>query len=487
MTLIQPVSGLSIKRAVNLYTIILFLSFGALLYWVAADRYQFFFNSFEDAANNLTKISAFQINKTLKDKQRVIDIFVVDSGDLITELSDNPEDDELHQAINARLKKYQPDFIEFNIVTESGETIIGDANGGIGEVCLEDCMHYIKHDEQRIRLHTNRDTYHYDVISKYSTNNTSRYFIVSFNDSEISDLLKSIQPDKHNLMLVNKEANNLIEITSQGSRQTISDRQGFRMRGGENLRALSITKVKGTNWHVFDIHDDDLFSNYLNKIITEYAIVFYIFSIITLFMRHILINQDIKRTAAEEQLQKNHNQIKDLNNQLEQLSITDSLTGLYNRRYFDEIINQEWNRGLRSNNPLSCILLDIDYFKNYNDLYGHQAGDQCLKDISLVMKDTFRRAGDMVARYGGEEFIVLMSDTSKEGVKAAMTLFQQELEKLKIPHHDSDINEYVTISAGMVNQAPSRDESIESFIRKADKALYQAKSAGKNQWVMHEE
>ena len=90
-------------------------------------------------------------------------------------------------------------------------------------------------------------------------------------------------------------------------------------------------------------------------------------------MRNILLKQDAKRTIAEEQLKKNHEQIKDLNNQLEILSRTDSLTALFNRRYFDEIISQEWNRGSRSNQTLSCLILDIDYFKDYNDFYGHQA------------------------------------------------------------------------------------------------------------------
>jgi diguanylate cyclase (GGDEF)-like protein len=483
MAFIEPVSSLSIKRAVNLYTIILFLSFGVLLYWLATDRYQVFVNSHENTARNTTKIIAFQINKTLIEKERVINIFIESYKDLITELSNNPEDDEIHQALNARLKKYLPDFVAFNIITSLGQPIIGDFNGDIGELCLEDINYYIKNGEQHIRLHPNHNIYHFDVINKYSINKTDQYFFVSFNISDIAELLSSTQPENHNLMVINKEANDLIEVTSKGDRQQISGRLDFRMSGDERLRVLSTTKIKGTSWDVIDLYDEGLFDNYRNKVIIQTFIVFYIIAMIILFMRNILLNQDKKRTIAEELLQENHEKIKELNDQLDLLSKTDSLTGLYNRRYFDEMINQEWNRGLRSGNSLSCILLDIDYFKDYNDFYGHQAGDKCLKDIATLMKDTFRRAGDIVARYGGEEFIIIMADSNEKNAMQAVALFQTELAKLKIPHDKSVANDYVTVSAGVVSQSPSRDESIEDFIRKADKALYLAKAGGRNQSV----
>ena len=487
MLLIEPVSSLSIKKAVDLYTIVLFLSFGILLYWLATDRYQVFINTHEDKAGNTTKIVAFEISKALKEKHRIIDIFVESSRSLITELANNPEDESVHQVIAERLKKHLPDFFAFNIMTPLGEPIIGDFDGDIGELCLGDLKHYIKTGEQRVRLHPNHNEYHYDIISEYSTDGTKQIFFVSFNVDEISDILNSAQSSKHSLILINKESSNLIEITPQGGRETISGRLDFRMNGNESFRVLSSTKVNGTNWHVVDMRNEGLFTNYRNKTIREYIIAYYAFSIIVLFMRSILVNQDKKRTAAERQLQKNHKQIKELNDQLDLLSKTDSLTGLYNRRYFDEMISQEWNRGLRSNHALSCILIDIDYFKDFNDCYGHQAGDKCLKDISLLMKDSFRRAGDIVARYGGEEFIVIMANSSQQAATAAIELFQEELGKLKIPHEKSRVEKYVTVSAGIVNQVPSRDESIESFIRKADEALYHAKAGGRNQWVIHKQ
>jgi diguanylate cyclase (GGDEF)-like protein len=452
---------------------------------MASDRYQVFLTSHQDTSTNTTNIVAFQINKTLKDKQRFIDIFVDNAKELIIKLSDEPDNETLHQILKSRLKKYQPDVFAFNIMNKAGEPIIGDFKGNIGGLCLQDLRQYQKSGEQHIRLHSNSNGHHYDIISKYYAEGNEHLFFVSFHIDEITEILQSTQPMKHNLMLINKGQNNLIEVTTQESAETQKNRPNHKMTGAENQRVLSSTEVKGSDWRIIDMHDEDLFRDYKKKIVVEYLIAYYIFTIIVLFMRNILLKQDEKRTTAEEQLQKNNTQIKDLNNQLELLSRTDSLTGLYNRRYFDEMILQEWNRCSRSKQPLSCILMDIDYFKDYNDTYGHQSGDKCLKDLSLVMKDTFRRAGDIVARYGGEEFIIIMSDTNKEEAEATITLFKKELKKLRILNEASSIDKYVTISCGLITQTPSQSDSIEDFIRKADKALYQAKDKGRNQCVSH--
>ena len=202
MVLIKPLSTLSIKRAVNLYTIILFLSFGVLLYWVAIDRYDTFVHTHEDIAKSTTKVAAFQINKTLKEKQRIIDIFIESSKELITELSTNPENDTAHQQLSKRLKIYQPDFFAFNIITLSGEPIINNLDGDIGERCLEDIKSYVADGKQRIRLHPNNNEYHYDIKSTFSIGDTSQIFFVSFKVDDIAEALGSVQSENHNLLLV---------------------------------------------------------------------------------------------------------------------------------------------------------------------------------------------------------------------------------------------------------------------------------------------
>ena len=466
MPLIEPVSNLSIKRSVNLYTIILFISFGVLLYWLATDRYQTFADSHESAARTTTKIIAFQIDKILKEQRREIGLFTEDSGDLLSILAKRPNDIKTKQKLAARLKKHQPDFQSFKILPSS-ET---------------------PHKEKPTRLHNrDNDNYHYDIGSNFSTKNTSHIFLVSFNTDEITDLLNSAQTEKHNLVLINTDPNKSVGITSSGDIKDIDGVMDFKIHNGINLITLAKKKIKKTRWYVVDMSDVDLFNDYRSKIMTEYFIAFYIFAMIALFMRYILLKQDAKRSLAEEQLKQNHEQIKSLNNSLDQLSKKDGLTNLYNRRYFDEMAQHEWSRGIRTQNPLSCILLDIDHFKNYNDHYGHQAGDKCIRDISDLLKKSFRRSGDIVARYGGEEFIILMSDSSEEEAKVAIIKFQLALKRLKILHKTSETDKHVTTSAGVIVQAPSANSSIEKFVKNADQALYKAKAAGRDQWVLHKE
>ncbi len=466
MSLIEPVSNLSIKRSVNLYTIILFISFGALLYWLATDKYQTFVDSHESAARTTTKIIAFQIDKILKEQRREIGLFTEDSSDALSILENRPNDIRANKKLAVRLKKHQPDFQSFKILPSSE----------------------IPYKNKLIRLYANdNDSYHYDIASNFSTKNADHVFLVSFNTDEIAALLNSTQTDKHNLILVNTDPNKSVGITSNGDIKNVEGIMDFKIHNGTDLSTLAKKKIKHTRWYVVDMSDVDLFSDYRNRIMTEYFIAFYIFAMIALFMRHILLKQDTKRSLAEEQLKQNHEQIKVLNNSLDQLSKKDSLTNLYNRRYFDEMAQHEWSRGIRTQNPLTCILLDIDHFKKYNDHYGHQAGDKCIKDISDLLKKSFKRSGDIVARYGGEEFIVIMSDSSEEEAKAAIAKFQLALKKLRIPHKTSNTDKYVTTSAGVIVQAPSANTTIEKFVKNADNALYQAKEAGRNQWILYKE
>lgn len=452
---------------------------------MASDRYQTFIGSHEDKANNATRIAAFEIEKTLKEKQRNVDMFVESSKELTSQLSNKLEDNRVYQQLISRLKKYQPDLSAFSVINQMGESISSDFGDSLGQICLEDIKHYLDSGEQNIRLHPHNNTYHYDIISTYSDSETKRIFLVSFFANEISDILGSLQSENHSLMIVNKDANNSIEITSEESRKSSSNQPNIRMNGNEKFRVLSTNQVKNTDWQVVDMRKEGLFSDHRDKIIFECMIAFYALLIIVLFMRHILLNQDEKRTESESKLQENNKKIKELNSKLDLLSKTDGLTNLFNRRYFEEMMTKEWNRGLRSGNALSCIMLDIDYFKYYNDCYGHQAGDNCLKEISVLLKDSFSRATDIVARYGGEEFIVIIADSDVENTVEAIENFQCELEKLKIPNKAAIKENFVTISAGFVNQIASRDETTEDLIRKADKALYIAKSEGRNQWVMY--
>lgn len=187
-----------------------------------------------------------------------------------------------------------------------------------------------------------------------------------------------------------------------------------------------------------------------------------------------------QRKAREEDLRQVMKQLNEANQRLEALSYTDGLTGIYNRRYFDETLSQEWIRSIRFQRKLSLIMIDIDYFKRYNDRYGHQLGDKCLQQVASVLKGTVR-GSDIVARYGGEEFVVILPETDKNGVLEVAQKLLQNVYELQVPHEDSEASPYVTISAGCCTMTPQSEMDMSELITIADQALYQAKKQGRNQ------
>ena len=169
------------------------------------------------------------------------------------------------------------------------------------------------------------------------------------------------------------------------------------------------------------------------------------------------------------------------NGKLEILAREDGLTGLANRRHFNEVLDAEIKRALRTHQFLSLILCDVDYFKKYNDQYGHVAGDKCLQAIGEIIRSSFRRAGDLPARYGGEEFAAILPDTSPEmGAQMAERL-RQEMIAFALPHADCGVLGLVTLSVGVVGGEASRTRNAEWFISQADQALYRSKENGRNQ------
>lgn len=180
-------------------------------------------------------------------------------------------------------------------------------------------------------------------------------------------------------------------------------------------------------------------------------------------------------------------QLEEANKKLRILSSLDGLTGIANRRAFDEFLEREWRRSLRREKPLSLLLADIDFFKKYNDEYGHQAGDVCLKKVAKVLSDGVNRPGELVARYGGEEFAVVMRDTSVDFAAKIADELKSAVARMKIRHAYSDIADFVTISIGAAAVVPVPELSSGKLVEAADKALYRAKEKGRNQVDVSEE
>jgi diguanylate cyclase (GGDEF)-like protein len=193
-----------------------------------------------------------------------------------------------------------------------------------------------------------------------------------------------------------------------------------------------------------------------------------------LVQRTLLLEQRVQQRTAE---------LDAANRRLEALSMTDALTGVANRRSFDAALAAEWDRAFRSGAPLSLILVDVDHFKAYNDTYGHQGGDDCLRDVAAAMQQVMTRATDLIARYGGEEFAVLLPGSTAAEANVNAERLRRAVEAAALPHRSSSAADIVTISVGAATVTPAAGSAQPNLIRAADEALYRAKREGRNRVV----
>lgn len=186
-----------------------------------------------------------------------------------------------------------------------------------------------------------------------------------------------------------------------------------------------------------------------------------------------ILREVTERKIAEQKLQ-------EANLILRHLSTRDGLTGIGNRRYFDEMFVKDWAQCSRYSKPLSLVMMDIDYFKAYNDTYGHLGGDHCLKNVAQALTQVLKRPSDTIARYGGEEFVVILPDVHAEGALIVAEKIRVAIEGLQMPHIQSKTSDFITVSLGVATISPSKFMDSQNLIHSADKALYISKKAGRN-------
>ena len=192
-----------------------------------------------------------------------------------------------------------------------------------------------------------------------------------------------------------------------------------------------------------------------------------------------VLRQRVRRIIQQSQL---YQKLEIANRELQRLASLDGLTGVANRRRFDEYLDVEWRRLAREKLPLSLILCDIDFFKKYNDTYGHQAGDACLRRVADALRFCARRSVDLVARYGGEEFAVILPNTTDVGASLVAEEIRTVVNALEIAHAQSAVSEHVTLSLGVACMQPTVNAPPSILIAVADAALYKAKAAGRNMY-----
>jgi diguanylate cyclase (GGDEF)-like protein len=183
---------------------------------------------------------------------------------------------------------------------------------------------------------------------------------------------------------------------------------------------------------------------------------------------------------------RNHLELKRYRDFLVNLSATDGLTGIPNRRQFDEFLEREWRRAVRNQTPLSLIMMDIDFFKGYNDHYGHLAGDDCLRQVAQALATGARRPADLVARYGGEEFVCVLPETEAGGALQVAHQLWDKVNGLHLPHARSAVADHITLSLGVATMTPGVNQLPAEIIEWADAQLYVAKHRGRNQVIGEE-
>jgi diguanylate cyclase (GGDEF)-like protein len=200
-----------------------------------------------------------------------------------------------------------------------------------------------------------------------------------------------------------------------------------------------------------------------------------------------LVSSNLTLQAKTEEAERTNRELREIRRQLEQrnkdlerLSALDTLTQIANRRRFDGVLRQEWKRAARDESPLSLVFCDIDYFKLFNDTYGHQAGDECLVRVAQTMDETLNRPADLAARYGGEEFVALLVDTEAEGARTLAERIRTRIEALRVAHQASDVGPFLTVSLGVATLVPRPGVRPEDLVDLADRALYAAKQSGRN-------
>ena len=233
------------------------------------------------------------------------------------------------------------------------------------------------------------------------------------------------------------------------------------------IHEIPLAPVAGRNWVVQAMPGATFVSarrGYLPLLIIGFGFSF--ISLLVFFaVRSLRQNAELSKTKRE----------------LEKISLTDALTGLANRRHFDLYLEQEWSRALRQKQPISMVMLDIDYFKAFNDAYGHPLGDQCLTQVAQALEEVVQRPTDLAARYGGEEFALVLPNT--QNAAAVAEACRVAIQALGIAHEFSDVAPVITISAGVCSLIPTRYMSPAVLIQQADDALYEAKETGRNRVI----
>ena len=469
------------------FSVAFLLGVAALLYFANKNRINDLQHLQKVTAEYSVSRAVALIEQELTLLQRSVHLFYFSYRPQLKQLIADPENDDLRMEIQADLEKHFPDAVTFTFTDKEGYPLLVDYDNYIGELCRENLNEFAAGGEVLLRIHPADETYHFDIMTSFSDTNNEGVFFISFDVMKLANHLAA-QPE-HQLMLIYNKDGGLIELTSQGSRNMLQ--RDFFLSDIEKSSILVSKDIIGTDWTLVDILSSSPGFNELYKARSHSQLTFLGFALASLAallvvyfderkLGRVIHALDHHKSKLEERIKLRTWELSEANRELHELSRQDSLTGVANRRFFDHRIDLEARRMRREGQPLSLLMIDVDYFKHYNDSFGHPAGDVCLKNIANVISSSAHRGGDFVARYGGEEFAVILPAMDEdESVQFAESIRLAVLSG-QFKHPDSSVSPYVTVSIGVATLEPGSMSGVIELIESADKSLYAAKKAGRN-------
>jgi hemerythrin len=256
---------------------------------------------------------------------------------------------------------------------------------------------------------------------------------------------------------------------------------GFHILGEDQAMARQIALIRAGNAaeQAYDI-DSAQKDNATSALLSALQNLYHVLSVQNADLAAVNVRLEDRVAARTVELAQANQTLTELNNRLEVLSNNDGLLEIANRRYFDLRLDQEWRREMRERQPLALLMIDVDYFKRYNDRYGHQAGDRCLQSVAQAALSALKRPADLLARYGGEELVAILPNTELNGAILVAQAIQRKLSERNIPHADSTTADHVTVSIGAASIMPAKETSSAQLVAAADRGLYLAKEDGRN-------
>ena len=465
------------KNIVNSFSYSMLVVLLLMLLWIVYDKHNVFIQNKKDVAYTAVTNTKDAIQAGLETKKRILDNFVDDHRNEILRLIVNPADKALFKFLHKKLKKQLPDLFTINIFKED-DGLITQVDNFVGQLCKQDLEDYLVVSNHIKRTHPSDVLYHYDEISSVKYKDDLYLFFSSFSLQEIATVVQHSTPEGHNIVIVSDVGKGNIEITAEGVRDPSLTKTQPIVTDMDSEQIISRINIPGTKWMVVDVQDDSEVSEHLYSLLLPAVLVYFLVASIILFMRSILNGSFELLNSMNSELMLINKEVVGLNKELEVLSLTDSLTGLYNRRYFDHQFTKEWNRALRNGYELSVMIFDIDYFKKYNDHYGHVEGDKCLIKVATILKSFFNRSNEFVARYGGEEFVAVLNCNKNRCLDISDSI-HKKLADACIEHAKTDAS-VVTVSIGVTSKIPVKEEDSLDMVNRADEALYRAKNKGRN-------